>query len=377
MNKVRDFIKNETVLTVSFILALISCCFVHPDAEYLGYFDLRTLALLYCLMVVVAGVRRAGVFDALGHALCSRASNVRVLGAILIGLCFFSSMLVTNDVALLTFVPFTIAVLGMAGQTGSIAWIVVLQAIAANMGSVLTPVGNPQNLFLFSYFDYSVFDFIKVTLPIWLVSLGLVAGLTAAILPREELQVYLGERPEPDRRDMFVYFALFVVCLLVVFRVIPWWAMLIAVIAVLLVYKRKMLLKADFALLLTFVCFFVFSGNMSRIDAVATALGSVVQGHELLIGAGASQAISNVPAALLLAGFSADADGLLLGVDIGGLGTPIASLASLIALKIFSAGKDLAGKPLRGIWPKFLAANISILAILLCIGEAINRYYIH
>ena len=148
MSRVKDFLKREAVLCIAFLAAVISCFFVPPDGAYLKYIDLRTMALLYCLMVVVAGLRKAGSFTALAHFLCHRAGNLRLMSAVLVALCFFSSMLITNDVALLTFVPFAVVVLGMAKREKELVWVVVLQAVAANLGSMLTPVGNPQNLYL-------------------------------------------------------------------------------------------------------------------------------------------------------------------------------------------------------------------------------------
>ena len=171
MSRVRDFVKQELTLCIAFLAALVSCFFVPPDRAYWGYIDFRTLALLYCLMVVVAGLRHAGVFTVLAHRLCAKAGSVRRLGLMLVLLCFFSAMLITNDVALLTFVPFAVVVLGMAHQEKELIWVVVLQTVAANLGSVLTPVGNPQNLYLYSRYGLSMGDFLSATLPLWLLSL--------------------------------------------------------------------------------------------------------------------------------------------------------------------------------------------------------------
>ncbi|MBQ0038184.1 MAG: citrate transporter [Clostridiales bacterium] len=364
MARIKDFIKREITLCIAFLAAVISCFWVRPDSAYWGYIDFRTLALLYCLIVVVAGLRGAGMFSALAHWLCSRSGNVRTMGVVLVALCFVSAMLVTNDVALLTFVPFSVVVMGLANQTNELAWVVVLQTVAANLGSMLTPVGNPQNLYLYSYFNMSMGTFLKATVPIWLIS-GILIGLLCLRLPTGKISVFLGEKPTLDRKALLLYLLLFAVCMLVVLRVMDWPIMLAIIVAVLLVYERRILLKGDFLLLLTFVCFFVFAGNLARIDTVNQLLRRLLSGHEMLLGAGVSQIISNVPAAILLSGFTDNAKGLLLGVDIGGLGTPVASLASLISLKLYSHAESADTKRFLG---KFLLVNFSLLAVLLTVG---------
>lgn len=360
MGYIVSFIKLEPVLAVAAVCAAVSCCFVPPDGAYWGYFDLRTLALLYCLMVVVAGLRQAGLFGRMAHALCGRAGTVRALAMVLVGLSFVSAMVITNDVALLTFVPFAVTVLTLCKRQNDLIYIVVLQTVAANLGSMLTPVGNPQNLYLYSRYDMAFGDFFAITAPVWGLSLVLLA---AACLPvsREKPVLALGDVPEVDRRKLWVNGALFIVCLLVVVRVLPWWGMLGIVAVVLAVFDRRALRQADFMLLLTFCAFFVFSGNLGRIDAVAAALRRLVAGHEYMAGLLSSQVISNVPAALLLSGFTDRVRPLVLGVNVGGLGTPIASLASLISLKLY--GKAEGARTGRYL-AVFTIVNVVFLAVL-------------
>ena len=358
--RVLAFIKKEVVLSVSFLAALISSFFVPPDAAWAGYIDWRTLALLYCLMVVVAGLRKAGTFARLAHVLCRRTGTVRALSTVLIALSFFSSMFITNDVALLTFVPFAVAVLGMANETRSLTLVVVLQAAAANLGSMLLPVGNPQNLYIHSHFSLSLNEFLRTTLPVWLVSLVLIA-LLCLLIPRRKTEVFLGEMPILHKRSLAVYLALFAVCLMVVFRLIVWPIMLAVILLVLAFYDRSILKSADFMLLLTFVCFFVFAGNMARIEAVNTLLRTILSGHEFWVTLLLSQVISNVPATLLLSGFTDAAHALLLGADIGGLGTPIASLASLIALRLYSHAE---GSRTGHFLAVFTLVNLGLLIVL-------------
>ena len=360
MASVRSFLKREPVLAAAALAALVSCFFVPPDAAYLGYFDFRTLALLYALMVVVAGLRKAGLFAHLAHALCARAGSTRAMGLLLVGLSFFSSMLITNDVALLTFVPFAVVVLGMTGRGQDLIRVVVLQTAAANLGSMLTPVGNPQNLYLYSYYNFSFGGFLSVTAPVWGASLLLVL-LCCLLLPGEKLQAFLGEEPGLDRKGLLLHLALFAVCLLVVLRVLPWPVMLAVLVLALLIADRRLLLGADGLLLLTFAAFFIFSGNLARLEAVDSILRRLLEGREYLTALLASQVISNVPAALLLSGFTDNARDILLGVDIGGLGTPIASLASLISMKLYAhTDKADTGRYLL----EFTIINIILLALL-------------
>ena len=362
MAAIRSFVRREPVLLIASLAALVSCFFVPPDPSYPGYLDLRTLSLLYCLMIVVAGLRQAGLFAFLAHSLCENVKSVRMIALVLVLLCFFSAMLITNDVALLTFVPFAVVVLGMADRKKDLIHIVVLQTAAANLGSMLTPVGNPQNLYLYSYYDLSFGTFLRVTLPVWLLSLLLLA-LACLLLSPAPLSLFLGEEPDLDRRALWLYLALFAVCLLVVLRILSWPVMLGIVLLVLLLLDRRILLRADFMLLLTFVAFFVFSGNLARIDAVDRLLRRLLEGRVYLTSLLASQVISNVPAALLLSGFTEDAPALLLGVNIGGLGTPIASLASLISMKLY-AHSDHAhtGRYLM----EFTIVNLVLLLLLSC-----------
>ena len=335
MATIRSFIRREPVLIIAVLAALASCFFVPPDKEYIGYIDFRTLALLYCLMTVIAGLRGAGLFAYLAHALCVKAGNVRTMGVLLVLMSFVSSMLITNDVALLTFVPFAVVVLGSAEHRRELITVVVLQTVAANLGSMLTPVGNPQNLYLYSYYGLGFGELLGVTFPVWALSLVLLL-FACLMLPKERLDAFLGEEPGIEKKSLWLYLALLAVCLLVVLRVCDWPVMLAIVIVALLIFDRGILLRADFMLLLTFVAFFVFAGNLARVDAVSALLRRLISGHEYLAGLLSSQVISNVPAALLLSGFTNNSHALILGVNIGGLGTPIASLASLISMKLYS-----------------------------------------
>ena len=340
MKTLKNIAKNETVFCVSFLLAVLSAFLVHPDAAYLAYPDYRTLALLFCLMILVAGLQSLGIFMMLGHFLLKKVHSIRGLSMVMVLLFFFSSMVITNDVTLITFVPFTILIFRMGGQVQRVLKLIVLETIAANLGSMATPIGNPQNLYLYSVSGLTTAEFAWATLPYAALSLLLLAA--AIFTEREEplLEVVMKERIEGSisglLRSTLPFLGLLALCLLVVFRILPYQPVLICVMAVILLLKRNLYLSVDYFLLLTFLCFFIFIGNMKRIPEINTLLVSVVQGRELLTGILTSQIISNVPAAILLSGFSNDFSALLTGVNLGGLGTLIASLASLISFKFFS-----------------------------------------
>lgn len=332
--------KNETVFCISFLLAVGSMFFIHPDEGYLAYPDYRTIALLFCLMIIVAGLQSLGIFAMLGHFLLKRAGSVRALSAVMVLLCFFCSMVITNDVTLITFVPFTILIFRMSGKVERVMKLVVLETIAANLGSMATPIGNPQNLYLYSISDLTAGEFAWAVLPY--AAAAFVLLLAAVLIERDEplLDVVVKEKTEGTGKKVLTkavpYLLLLILCLLVVFRVLPFEPVLVCVIIVVLIVNRRLYLSVDYFLLLTFLFFFIFIGNMKRIPEISEFLISVVQGRELLTGVLTSQIISNVPAAILLSGFSSDFSALMTGVNLGGLGTLIASLASLISFKFFA-----------------------------------------
>ena len=362
MRKIKEFLKKETVLCIAALCAAATMLLVPPDREYLHYIDWRVLCLLLCLMAVVAGFKSLGAFDWLTYQLLWRIKSGRVLGVTLVLLPFFCSMLVTNDVALIVFVPFTLALLESLGCAGSMIPVIVLQTVAANLGSMATPVGNPQNLYLYAAYSLEAGEFFSVVLPLTLVSL---AGLTVAslpVLPRALPEQKLEEARILSARRMGIYAGLFVLCLLTVFRIVPYPVTTAVVVAALFLADKKLLKEIDFMLLLTFVCFFVVSENLGRVEAVREFLQSLLEKSTLLTAVGASQVISNVPAAVLLSAFTEQWRELLAGVNIGGLGTPIASLASLITMKLYLRWP---GAKIGRFLLVFTAANVAGLVILL------------
>ena len=347
VRKIVNFAKKETVLFAAVLLAFGSMVCVPPDMQYLSYIDYRVLALLFCLMTVMEGFKSTGFFAAVAGKLLEKVKTFRQLYLVLVFLCFFTSMWITNDVALLTFVPFTVLVLRMTGLEQEMIPVIVLQTIAANLGSMTTPVGNPQNLYLYSISGMGIGAFLQIMGPLTLISAGLIFLICLIHKDFPIRQGMLGKEIVGVRKagENQVLAVLFFISLLSVFRILSWQLLLLIVLAscigIKAFCKEKYLpLEADFGLLLTFVAFFIFIGNMGRICAVREVLSQVLNGRELLISFLCSQMISNVPAAILLSGFTQEYRGLLQGVNIGGLGTLIASLASLISYKFFAAESE-------------------------------------
>ena len=333
--RVAAWARDEVVLCAAALCATGSMAFVPPDAAYVGYFDMRVLVLLFCLMATVAGLKAAGLFGVLAKSLLQGDRPFRAVALTLVMLPFFASMLVTNDVALLAFVPFSVLVLTHAGRTRSLAWVVVLQAVAANLGGMATPVGNPQNLYLFLRYNVELGEFVAMLLPYVALAFALLAVASFASGRGRACVAVPLEADGIRKSQAALHGALFLLCLLAVARVVDPLALLAAVLAALVLFDRPSLRAVDYGLLLTFACFFVFAGNMGRIEAVRELFEWLMSQNALATSLLASQVISNVPAAVLLSEFTGDWQSLLLGVDIGGLGTPIASLASLIALRIY------------------------------------------
>ena len=359
--------RKEPVLCIAAVCALVSVALNPPSAAYLNYIDWRVLSLLFCLMAVVAGLQECGVFAVLAQRLLAGERRMRFVTLMLVLLPFFVSMLVTNDVALITFVPFAVLVLGLIGRTERLIYIVVLQTIAANLGSMATPVGNPQNLYLYANYELTPGQFFAVMLPLSLVSL---VGLSIAALcvKPEGIRVSFAEEARiqaPARLGLMI--GLFVLCLLSVFRVLPYPALLAVVLAAMVIFDRPLFRRVDYGLLATFFCFFLFAGNVGACPPIHDAISAVMEGHTALTAGLTSQVISNVPAAVLLSGFTADWRGLLIGTNVGGLGTPIASLASLISLKSYL--KSPGAHPGRYLLV-FTVANLVGLAVL-CAAAAL------
>ena len=367
--KIKQFVKQEIVLCVAAVLAVLSMFFVPPDAAYIGYIDLRTLAILFSLMTVMAGLRRQGVFDRLGRTLLAQTGSTLQLVLVLVGLCFFGSMVITKDVSLLTFVPFTFVVLsGLApdARRALTVPVVCMQTIAANLGSMLTPIGNPQNLYLYGKSGMNIAAFISLMLPYTVLSLLLLVLWAGALCRGQASACSCAHLQQPDaaadRKIVLLDAALFVVCLLAVIRVLPYGVAFAAVLLCTLFADRSTLRCVDYSLLLTFVAFFIFIGNLGRVQAFSDWLQAILTGREVPVAVLASQVTSNVPAALLLSGFTDKTSALIIGTNLGGLGTLIASMASLISYR--QIARELPEEKGR-YFKLFTLSNLVFLAILL------------
>ena len=378
--KVTEFIKKETVLTVALVLAMISAIMIPPDREYTGYIDFRTLAILFCLMTVMAGLQKIGVFRSIAKALLQHTHNTVSLAEVLVLLCFFFSMLITNDVSLITFVPFTFTVLRLSGEeaVGKLAVpVIILQTVAANLGSMLTPVGNPQNLYLYGRAQMSPMAFILLMLPYSLAALVLLIVCTAVAAKRCNIAIRdvtealsaegeEGQTTGGHRRYLLpLYLLLFMLCLLTVAHIIPYPVTFGIVVVTVIFLDRSTIARVDYSLLLTFVGFFIFIGNVGRMSAFREFLHGFIGGREVMTAVIASQVISNVPAALLLSGFTENITALIIGTNLGGLGTLIASMASLISYK--QVVRQIPGEKKRYFgW--FTLANVGFLIPLVLIN---------
>lgn len=366
MKKIIQLFKNETVLCAAIVLAAASMIFVHPDKAYLGYIDFKTICILFSLMAVMEGFKTIGVFSRTAERLLRTAKSLRSILVILVSLCFFFSMLITNDVALITFVPFTVTIFGMLGKEASSRLLVptvVMETLAANLGSMLTPLGNPQNLYLYGISGLGLGEFILLLLPYALLAFVLLMIWIFIAADRSKTTV---ELPEDHGSiavvPLAVYILLFAVCLLSVAKVLHFAVTAAIVLIAILIIDRSILKRVDYSLLLTFAGFFIFIGNMGRINAVNSFIRSIIDGSEFLTALAASQIISNVPAALLLSGFTDNCRQLILGTDIGGLGTLIASMASLISFKCIAKEKPDSKKHYFIV---FTAANVVFLLFML------------
>lgn len=384
--KVKELFQKETVCCIAFLLAVISIFFVSPSKNYISYIDFRVLALLFCLMAVVRGFSSIGVFTRLGTMLLTHVHSLRMLSALFIFLCFFFSMLITNDVALITFVPFTILVLSMAEQKKFLIPVIVLETIAANLGSMLTPLGNPQNLYLYTISGLSIGAFVRIMLPYSFVS-AILLLIFILFLPKDTVSTATAAntanstntvtasntsnviceavKARKNPRILFTaYLILFLLCLLTVLHILPYQIMFLLVLTGFLLLDYRVLKDVDYFLLLTFLCFFIFIGNMKQISLVHELISKLLVHHEVLMGIGASQIISNVPAAILLSGFTDDYSALLIGVNLGGLGTLIASLASLISFKFYANSNGSDTRRFLGIFTLYNVIFLGVLFVL-------------
>lgn len=356
--------KSSAVLIVALIAAGVTCFFVPFDEEYLGYFDWGTLACLFCTLAVVAALKNIKFFEWLADIIVRRFKNMRNVVLALVFVTYFGSMVMANDMALVTFLPLGFFVLESCGNKKLTAFVFIMQNIAANLGGMLTPFGNPQNLYLYSHYSIPAGEFFAIMAIPFAVAFVLIAATCMFVKP-DPVKLETPPVAAPPVWRMIVYFALFALSVMIVFGVFPFWIALVVVTLALLVLEPRCFAHVDYGLLLTFCAFFVFSGNLARIPAIRAGLGALVGASPLLVGTASCQVISNVPSAVLLSNFTADYRHLLIAVNIGGLGTPVASLASLITLGEYRRRRPGTTARYLGL---FSLINFSYLAVLIGSG---------
>lgn len=358
--KIKRLIKDNLVLIIAILAASVTSIIVPPDKEYLGYFDFKTLACLFSVLAVVCALRNIRFFYTIAKAIVRKFRNARIAILALVYITFIGSMLIANDMALLTFLPLGYFILHTTKKEKYLAFAFIMQNIAANLGGMLTPFGNPQNLYLYSKFNIPDGEFVSIMLPPFILAVVLITVCCLIFVKSEPLEIEEKAASLPIPR-VITYLVLFAIAILMVFRFMPYWVGLAIVFIAILILDRQALLQVDYGLLFTFVFFFIFAGNMGRIDAVREFFSYLLNINTLVFSAMSCQFISNVPSAILLSQFTDNYKELLLGVNIGGAGTLIASLASLITFKEYTKQDP---KHTLSYILKFTAFNFAFLIIL-------------
>lgn len=331
-SKLRDFIKKNAVMCIALIAAVITSIIIPVDKEYLNYFDYKTLTCLFCVLSVVCALKNINFFYVLARKVVRLFKTARNSILALVYITFIGSMLIANDMALLTFLPLGYFVLSSTGKQKYMAFTFIMQNIAANLGGMLTPFGNPQNLYLYTKYNIPNLEFMKIMVVPFSLSVILITLCCIVFVKSEPLSLSDEKISLPPQKTV-LYLILFAFSIIIVLRGIPYWIGLIVIPLVLIFADRKALQMVDYGLLFTFVFFFIFAGNMARIDIVRDVFSSLLEKNTLLFSVASCQCISNVPSAILLSQFTDNYQDLLVGVNIGGVGTLIASLASLITFR--------------------------------------------
>lgn len=362
-DKIVGFAKKEVVLSIAIVATIITMFFVPIDKEYLGYFEYKTLVALFCMLAVVAGLKNTNVFELISKKLIGLFKTRRAVIYCLIYGTFFFDMIVANDMSLITFLPLTYIVLHSTNNDKYLAVTFILQTIAANMGGMITPYGNPQNLYLYSYYNIPTLEFFGVLL-IQSITIAILLYIACLFIKNEKLSLKNEEKFEIKKKELIIYAILFVLVILSIFRVIPHLVTLAIVVVTVLIVDIKRFKYVDYALLATFCVFFVFSGNIARISAVKELIAGIVAENTLVAGIVSCQFISNVPTAIFLSKFTENYRDLLVSVNIGSLGIIISSLASLITLKEYLKHQPKNFKKYIGM---FTLINTAFLAVLILV----------
>lgn len=369
ISNARGFAKKNAVMLIAFAAALITSLFVPVDKEYIGYFDFKTLSCLFCVLAVVCALKDINFFFVIARKIVHFFKTARMSILALVYITFIGSMLIANDMALLTFLPLGFLVLSSTGKQKYMAFTFIMQNIAANLGGMLTPFGNPQNLYLYTKFNIPNGEFMGIMAPPFILSVVLIT-LCCIIFVKNEPLMISDEKIELDGKRTALYLALFALAIAIVFRGIPYWIGLIIIPAVLFFADRHALESVDYPLLFTFVFFFIFAGNMARMDAVRSFFSALLSKNTLLFSALSCQCISNVPSAILLSQFTGNYAELLIGVNVGGVGTLIASLASLITFREYVKHDP---KSIRRYIAEFSAFNFGFLIILIAFERFVMK----
>lgn len=335
LKKIKGFVSKNAVMCIALVAAVVTSIIVPVDKEYIGYFDYKTLTCLFCVLAVVCALKNINFFYMLARKVVQLFKTARMSVLALVYITFIGSMLIANDMALLTFLPLGYFVLTTTDKRKYMAFTFIMQNIAANLGGMLTPFGNPQNLYLYSKFEIPNAEFVSIMAPPFIVAVVIITICCLIFVKPEPLSLP-DEKIEIDPKRTVLYLVLFALSIIIVFRFIPYWIGLAVIPVVLLFVDRKALKMVDYGLLFTFVFFFIFAGNMARIDAVRNLFSMLLEKNTLLFSVASCQCISNVPSAILLSQFTANYPDLLVGVNIGGVGTLIASLASLITFREYT-----------------------------------------
>lgn len=330
--KVAGFIKKNAVMCIAFVAAIVTSIIIPIDKEYVGYFDYKTLTCLFCVLAVVCALKNINFFYILARKVVQMFKTARISVLVLVYITFIGSMLIANDMALLTFLPLGYFVLTTTGKTNYMAFTFIMQNIAANLGGMLTPFGNPQNLYLYSKYEIPNKEFVTIMAPPFVLSVVLIT-ICCIVFVKSEPLCLPDEKVKLPPAKAILYMLLFSLSIAIVFRGIPYWIGLAVIPAALLIVDRKALRMVDYGLLFTFVFFFIFAGNMARIEVVRELFSHLLNKSTLLVSIASCQVISNVPSAILLSQFTKNYPDLLVGVNIGGVGTLISSLASLITFR--------------------------------------------
>lgn len=369
MAKMKFFIKSNVVLTIASIVAVITSIIIPPDKKYITYFDFKTLACLFSVLAVVCAFKNINFFYILARKIVKLCKNLRISILALVYITFIGSMLIANDMALLTFLPLGYLVIITTHKEKYMAFTFIMQNIAANLGGMLTPFGNPQNLFLYTKFNIPTGEFVRIMFAPFIISIVLIT-ICCLHVKSEPLQ-FEDEDATLEPKRTVLYLLLFILAIAIVFRGIPYYVGMVIILAVLLIVDRKALKMVDYPLLMTFVMFFIFAGNMARIEIVRDVFHFLLDKSTLLFSTLSCQVISNVPSAILLSQFTDNYHDLLLGVNIGGVGTLVASLASLITFREYTKHSPDKVKYYIGL---FSAFNFGFLIILILSMMAIKLF---